>query len=182
MKPDAMDALIAMTGYLDRNSEWTLYDMENEINKLLDYGERKRWISLEEVEAVGIRGLENDVFRMVDSIAQNRPKEVFHLVHDLLENGEAVEKILYMIARQFRLLALTKLHMAKGYGGADLAKRIKVQSFVAKRLAAQAGPMSQKELDAHLTQCIEADQALKTGRDRHLTLEMLLTQLMTRSV
>lgn len=177
--PDAMDALIAMTGYLDRNSEWTLYDMENEIDKLLDYGERKRWISLEEVEAVGIRGLENDVFRMVDSITQNRPKEVFGLVHDLLESGEAVEKILYMIARQFRLLALAKLHMAKGYGGADLAKRIKVQPFVAKRLTNQAAPISQKDLDRHLGQCIEADQAIKRGRDRHLTLEMLLAQLMT---
>lgn len=179
--PDAMEALISMTGYLDRNSEWTLYDMENEINKLLDYGERKRWISLEEVESVGIRGLENDVFRMVDSITQNKPKEVFLLVHDLLESGEAVEKILYMIARQFRLLALIKLHLAKGYGGADLAKRMKVQPFVAKRLAAQASPISQKNLDRHLGQCIDADQAMKRGQDRHLTLEMLLAQLMTET-
>jgi DNA polymerase-3 subunit delta len=177
--PDAMEALISMTGYLDRNSEWTLYDMENEVNKLLDYGDRKRWITLEEVEAVGIRGLENDVFRMVDAITRNQPKVVFLLVHDLLESGEAVEKILYMIARQFRLLALAKLHLAKGYGPSDLAKRMKVQPFVAKQLVAQATPVTQKALDAHLGQCIDADQAIKTGRDRNLTLEMLLAQLMS---
>lgn len=143
-----------------------LMTLAQEIRKLAAYAGDRAEITREDVEKVATHTAECTVFQMTDALVAGREAEAFRLLNVLLENGEGRIGALAMIARQYRNMLHYKLQRAAGVPEAEIAKRLGVPSFAARRLAGQVQRESAESLKAKLDLCVETDYAIKSGRMR----------------
>lgn len=151
--------------------------IDRELEKLLCYTWKKDVIEAEDVEAVVTERIENKIFEMVDAIAGHNQKKALELYYDLLALKEAPMRILFLIIRQFRILAEVKELKEKGYGRADMAKKIGIPEFAVKKNQAQAGNFTKNQLLHALADGAELEEAVKTGRmDAQIAVEIFIVQ------
>lgn len=169
-----VDYFIESTGYLEYGNNKTLYDLENEILKLINFVGDKEHITEEDVDKVIIKSIENNIFKLVDNIGYKNSKKALSILNDMVLDNSPLPMILFMIIRQFRLLLRCKLLFERGYTDYDIAKKVGVQSFVIKKLLKQCKNFSCKELEDILVKCLNLDKSVKSGQlDNRLALEML---------
>ena len=94
-------------------------------------------------------------------MADGHPADAYRIYKDLLQQGEAVYRILYMIMRQFRLLYRTSVSEQRD--PYSLSKELGVPSFAAKNYQRQASRFGQERLKQILYKLLETDEAYKTG-------------------
>lgn len=142
-------------------------DMENisrELEKVFCYTLEREVITEEDIDAVCTRQINNQIFDMVEAIAQRRQKQALKLYYDLLSLKEPPMRILFLIGRQFNLLMQVKELKKKGYDDRKIGEKTGLHGFIVKKYVSQASRFSEKELRAALTACVEADEAVKTGK------------------
>ena len=165
-----------MEYFLERTGD----DMENirmELEKLVCYTMGRDVITKEDVDAVGCVHVTNRIFEMVSAIVAGNTRKAMDLYEDLLTLKEPPMRILFLIARQFNQLLQVKELAGKGGQKGDIASKVKVPPFVAGKLMAQARAFSREQILSCVTQCVEAEEAVKTGKlsDR-LAVELLITR------
>ena len=154
---DTLNRFLSMTGT----------DMEhisNELEKLFCYTMDREAILEEDVDAVCIRQISSRIFEMVEAIAMRRQQQALKLYYDLLSVKEPPMRILYLIGRQFNLLWQMKTLKKAGCDDRTIAEKTGLRSFLIKKYAGQASRFSQQELKEALAACVEADEAVKTGK------------------
>lgn len=142
-------------------------DMENirrELEKVFCYTLERDVITESDIDAVCIRQVNNQIFDMVEAIALRRQKQALKLYYDLLSLKEPPMRILFLIGRQFNLLMQVKELKKKGYDDKRIGEKTGLHGFIVKKYVSQASRFSMKELKEALTACVEADEAVKTGR------------------
>ena len=155
---------------------------DNELHKLVCYVDGEREISEADVALLTPYVPEANIFEMVDALAIGDGSRALELIHQSLQQnpGDAGFGLFGMIARQFRLLTMTRDHLDRGggAGGQSIARAIGAHPFVAGKLATQARRFSALQLDAILKRLQRYDQDMKTGRiEPRLALELLVTSL-----
>lgn len=86
-------------------------DMGNirmELEKLVAYTEGKDIVAAEDIEAVCVTQTTNKIFDMVRAVTEKNQKKALELYYDLLTLKEPPMRILFLLAKQFRQLLLTK--------------------------------------------------------------------------
>lgn len=73
-------------------------------------------------------------------------------------------RILFLIARQFNQMLLLKDLREQGFDSASIASKAGVAPFIAKRSLAQAERFKKEELQQAVEDCVNAEEAVKTGR------------------
>ncbi len=158
--------------------EHTGMDMENismELTKLLSYTEGRDVITTEDVDAICTVQTTGQVFEMIRALSEKKQKRALDLYYDLLALKEPPMRILFLIARQFQQLLVVKSLMSKGYDKAAIASRAKLAPFVAAKCMAQARSFTQKQLEAAVRDCVQAEEDVKTGRlSDTLSVELLI--------
>lgn len=142
-------------------------DMENirrELEKVFCYTLERDVITEEDIDAICIRQVNNQIFDMVEAIAQRRQKQALKLYYDLLSLKEPPMRILFLVGRQFNLLMQVKELKKKGYDDKRIGEKTGLHSFIVRKYVSQASRFSMKELKEALTACVEADEAVKTGK------------------
>lgn len=142
-------------------------DMENisrEMEKVFCYTLDRELITDEDLDAVCIRQVHNQIFDMVEAIAMRRQKQALKLYYDLLSLKEPPMRILFLIGRQFNLLMQVKELKKKGYEDKKIGEKTGLHSFIVRKYVLQASRFSMEELKNALTACVEVDEAVKTGR------------------
>src|SRR5690606_23863735 len=125
-------------GYYDSSNERTLYDLENEINKVCSYLGHRITVERADIEKGVVKSLQNNVFALVDAIGEKRADKALSIFNDMILDNEPVQLIFHMIIRQLRMLILTKLYSEKGYSQGDISQKISAPPFVVKKLLIQA--------------------------------------------
>ena len=155
-------------------------DMENirmELEKLVSFTLGREIITDEDVEAVCTVRVTNKIFDMVTAIVNRQTKKAMDLYEDLLTLKEPPMRILFLIARQFNQILQVKELMAKGMDKGSIASRIKVPPFVAGKMMPQAKTFTREQILSCVTQCVEAEEAVKTGRlNDRMAVELLITR------
>jgi len=142
-------------------------DMENismELEKLLSYTHGREVITSQDVEEICTVQTSNQIFDMIRAIAEKRQKEALDLYYDLLALKEPPMRILFLIARQFNQLLLVKSLVLKGCDKAAVASRAQLAPFIAGRCMAQARSFTLPQLEAAVRDCVDAEEAVKTGQ------------------
>lgn len=160
--------------------EKTGTDMENiraELEKLLCYTLERESILPEDVEAVCTHRVSNQIFDMINAIAEKRQKQALELYYDLLTLKEPPMRILFLIARQYNLLLQVKELKKKGYDNKTISSKTGLHSFLVGKYAAQAAKFRTAALKTAVADCVEAEEAVKTGRmsDR-MSVELLIVR------
>lgn len=155
-------------------------DMENirmELEKLICYTIGRDVVTDRDVEAVTTVRVTNKIFDMVTAIVNRQTKRAMDLYEDLLTLKEPPMRILFLIARQFNQLLLVKEMIGKGMDKGGIASKIKVPPFVAGKMMPQAKTFTREQILSYVGQCVEVEEAVKTGRlNDRLAVELLLTK------
>ena len=164
----AVDHLIRMTGT----------DMETisrELEKLFCYCLDRPEIIGSDMDAICVKQLTSHIFDMVGAIAEKKQKRALSLYYELVALKEPPMRILFLVARQFNLLLQVKELKKKGYANKAVGEKVGLPAFIAGKYMVQADGFSEEELRAALRACVEAEEAVKTGRmNDSMSLELLI--------
>ena len=160
--------------------ERTGSDMENihmELEKLLSYTIGREVITSEDVEEICTMQTTGQIFEMIRAIAEKKQRLALDLYYDLLALKEPPMRILFLIARQFNQLLLVKSLTAKGMDRASVASKAQIAPFIAGRLMTQARSFTMQQLRNAVQDCVDAEEAVKTGRMTDvLSVEILIVK------
>lgn len=171
----ALDArAVASMAQLVGNDLWTL---EAELRKLAVYaGDRQ--VTEADVRSMVSLAREPSVFAMADAVVEGRMRDAADLMQRLLADGESPLRLLSTIARQYRLLLLTKELLDQRVRPPEIIKKLGVQSFVMQRLMKQAPGYELPQLRQAYHLLIEADLSVKRGiHDDQTALQLLIFEL-----
>ena len=88
-------------------------------------------------------------------------------------------RILFLIARQCNMLLQVKELKKKGYDNKKIGEKIKLPGFVAGKYVAQAAKFKTAELRRAVERCVEAEEAVKTGRMNDvMSVEILIVSVL----
>ena len=139
-------------------------NLEKELEKLFCYTLEKDCIEISDVEEVCTPHIENQIFSMVDAVASKQQKKALNYYYDLLALKEPPMRILFLLARQFRILLEVKELTGKGYPGKEIAQKAGIPPFSVKKYLAQARVFSAGVLRAIMEAAAQTEEDIKTGR------------------
>lgn len=174
--PDALNLLLDKTG---TNME----NIRREVEKLVCYKYYDEGITVTDVEELCIVQIQNQIFDMVEAVAQKNQKQALDLYYNLLALKEAPMKILALIARQFNMLLQVKEMKLKGYQESMIASQTGLNPyFLKKKYVPQAAQFKLPQLEEALRACVEAEENVKTGRMPDiLSVEMIIVGLSSKN-
>ncbi len=140
-----------------------VWQLNQEINKLLAYKEDKQ-ISREDIEKTVSANFNVSIFAFVDAVGQRNAKKALDLFHGLLDRGESLQMIFYMIVRQFRLLLQVRYLLDKKFDYRTITSKLKLIPFQTPILCKQALNFSSEELKEIYRILFEIDIDIKTGK------------------
>lgn len=158
--------------------EKTGTDMENirkETEKLFCYCMEKDVIEIADIEEICTKRLSSHIFDMVSAIADKKQKQALELYYELLALKEPPMRILFLIARQFNLLMQVKELHKKGFQNKAIGEKVGLPGFIAGKYVTQASRFSKEDLRAAVEACVEAEEAIKTGKmNDNMSVELLI--------
>lgn len=158
-------------------------DMGNlrmELEKLITYTMGRDVVTAKDIEDVCTTQTANKIFDMVRFVTERNQKRALELYYDLLTLREPPMRILFLLAKQFRQLLLTKKLTAEGISGQELSSRLGVPSFVVRNLSSCARAYTVEELEGAVKDFVDAEEAVKTGQlGDVLSVELLIVKYST---
>ena len=141
-------------------------DMENilrEIEKLICYAYERDVLTREDVDAICVTQITNQIFDMVNAVADKNQRKALDLYYDLLALKEPAMRILYLMIRQYRILFQVNLLMRRGYGKKEIASKAGLHPFAAGKYMEQAKRFDARTLRLVMEEGAEIEQSVKTG-------------------
>ena len=136
-------------------------------------------VTAEDVEAVCTTRITNHIFDMVNAIAEKQPQKALQLYYDLLALKEPPMRVLFLIARQCNLLLQTKELKNRGHDNKTIASKIGVPPFAVGKYVAQASHFKTSVLKNAVKQCVETEEAVKSGRmNDMMSVEILILSVL----
>lgn len=152
-----------------------LRQLDQECRKLATYVGKQGKVTLDEVNKLVPRTLEQDVFKLIHQLCIRNQEQALQIWFDLLYQKEEPIRILALIIRQLRLMLYTKILSAKGKTEKEMAKVLNVHPYPVKLALRQGAVFSKKELNNYLAKAIQIDQNIKSGKgDKEVLIEQLL--------
>lgn len=168
MSPETATHLVATVG----SDLWTL---STELDKLVSATQGE--ITLHDIDRLVSEATPPDIFALVDAIGNRHAGHALAQYQRLLAANEPPLRIMAMVVRQFRLLLGAGAITAQGGTVADVAKRLHVHPFVAKKAAAQSKQFTELELHQRFSELADLDFAIKTGRrEAEVALELFIAE------
>ncbi len=151
-----------------------------EITKLLTYVDFARSVTLADVEIVSVVSAQGDVFALVDALGSGNGKKAQKVLHQLLEDEDAMA-LWGMVIRQFRLLLQAREIIEARGGSLQVQQALGLHEFVAGKVTEQARRFSLSVLEAIYHKLLEIDEGAKTSQaPLDLALDTLIVELANR--
>lgn len=138
--------------------------LATELAKLASYVGRKGTIKPATVELLVEDGQEQNLFSFIDHLAARRLGPALQGAHALLEDGQAPTYILFMLARQVRILIGVQELSSQRMRPDAMAAELGQKPFVIRKAQEQARGFQAGELARIHARLLELDLATKTGR------------------
>ena len=150
-----------------------------ELEKLICYCMGRDVVEEADVEAVCTTRISNHIFDMINAIADKQQKKAMKLYYELLALKEPPMRILFLLARQCNVLLQVKELKAKGFDQKSIGSKVGLPPFVAGKYITQSGKFRMSDLKSAVEQCVEAEEAVKTGRlNDVLSVELLIMSIL----
>ncbi|MEY8458397.1 DNA polymerase III subunit delta [Lactococcus ileimucosae] len=184
LKPQDLARVFAGTGLssavLQRvfeKSNFSFPVIKQNLSLLKTYvGERE--VTVEDVEKVVPKSLQDNIFLLTDLILKGKVAEARELVHDLILQGEELIKILVILTNSFRLYYQVKVMQSKGWNEAKQTSFLKIHPYRIKLANQQVRKMQEDYLSRALLSLIALDYKIKSsGVDANYLFDLALIKL-----
>ena len=164
LKKEGKNITAADLQFLLERTGTEMANIKTEMEKLLCYTLNKSEITKEDIEEICTKRVQNQIFEMINAIAERKQKRALDLYYDLLTLKEPPMRILALIGRQFNFLLQVKELRKKGYSPQVISEKTGLHGFVVGKYVKQAERFRTRELREALEACVEADENVKTGK------------------
>ncbi|MCD6471088.1 DNA polymerase III subunit delta [bacterium] len=158
-----------------------LWQMDNEINKILAYCEKKKIIEMNDVKLLIDIKPEENIWLLINALGDKDKKSALKLLNDQIILGKDISYILAMLTRNYRILLKVKdvLNQKKYFHDVEsLAKYLSIHPYAAKMALENVKKYSFKELKNIYQKLSQIDIFIKTSSlDPHLLLDLFITDL-----
>lgn len=168
---------IQHSSYLSRNVNSTLYDLENELKKVISYAKGME-VQKEDIDFVMVKSLDNNIFDLLTAINKSDIDRSLSIFNEIYLSNEPIPKILFMISRQIRLMLGYNIYRDKGYTDGEIIDKLMIKSYEYSKISTQAKMYKIKTLEGFLNLILEVDKKLKTiSTDSKIEMEILIINL-----
>lgn len=154
------DAAIRLTFNVDNG----LYELENEMNKLLLYCKDNTNITLSDVNEVCVRSVKAGIFELIDALAAGKTDEAYKKLYGLLFLKEPPFMIFFMIARQVMMLSDMLSMKDSGATLKEISTKVKTPDFITRKNMSNAERYQRSGLKNAISMLNKMDIDIKSGR------------------
>ncbi|MGI6727579.1 MAG: DNA polymerase III subunit delta [Anaerovoracaceae bacterium] len=173
-KPSVIHEWISLSGYYDKESDYTLFNFENDIRKVIAYSESDE-IFLEDIKNTVSGNLETFIFSMLDALSERKKGEAFRLLNNLLITGESEFKLLSLICSQLETILTVKELKEEGKSQQEMVNILEIHPYRIKKTILYSDYYSIEQLREALRIAYGIDKKIKSGiLDGRLALELLI--------
>ncbi len=148
-----------------------------EIAKLLNYVNRERAVTGEDVALLTSQNQEGNIFTLTDALGERNSVRAMEQFRLLCETNEMIA-LSGMIHRQFRMLIQAREILDEGGSSRQIEQELHVLKFVAEKLTTQARRFTMGQLVDIYGRLLEIDEGMKTGgMPGDVAFEVLIAQL-----
>ncbi len=179
---EVLEYFMQNISYLGKGSDSNMYNIQNEMEKILAYTGEEKEISMNSIKALINEPPENDVFKLIDACLEGDIPSSLIIYSDLLLRGESTYSILGLISWGIKNIIKIKELQEEGLNIKGISSRLKMNEFIVRKNINKCNKVSFKTLEGALGKCIKCETDLKTGKFtekpmERLALEVLLTEL-----
>lgn len=135
----------------------------SEIDKMFLYKEDKI-ITLSDIENVVSISLENDIYKLINSVTNENIGKMLSYYNDLIKMGNHPSLILMLIANQFRLIYQVKVLLNDGYKENDIIKELESHPYQIKLALEKSYNFSEKKILNILYELSLIDENIKNNK------------------
>lgn len=177
IKPNVTAELIGLSGYYLKETEYTLFNMENEIKKIAAHADGDE-IMISDVLGALSGDVETYVFSLIDAVGMGRKEEAFKLLYNILSSGSSIFLILSLLASQYETILEVKELREEGKLTAQMQSILGVHEFRIRKAAGAEGSYSKAGLKEILKKIYQVEKDIKTGlMEQVLALEVLISEI-----
>ena len=149
-----------------------LYNVKNELNKLMMYKLDTKMITRDDVDKITVKSIEEEIFALTDAVILKNTAISLNLLEEFLKKDYEEIQIIMLLASQFRFLFQVKRLLNKGNSEVEIAKILEANPyriiFTIKKLYSYTESM----LLDYIQKLAKIDHDIKLGlMDKKLALE-----------
>ena len=134
----------------------------NELHKLNIYC-RDQKITKFDVELLVASSKESSIFQIIDSILERNINSAISKSHMILDQGADIGLILFMLARQIRLITLAKYLKKKNISNSQYSDRLGLHGYALEKTMKQELLFSESQLDKIQSKILEIEILVKSS-------------------
>lgn len=158
-----IEDLIDMTGYLNRDSEYSIDEMDKDLRKIVESTDD---VNITAEDAVDIMTGDEDkfIFNLIDELMKNNNGKAFNMFLNILaKDKDASMGILSLLTSQFEMMYDSLELEKEGLSIKTMANKLSVNEFRLRKAYKSAKRFSNKRLMNILTQIYNIDRDIKIG-------------------
>lgn len=137
--------------------------IRNEVEKLCCYT-YGRDITKEDIEDLFFKNSDDDIFDLVNPIANKKVKEALDVLNELIYKGVKINYILNMVERQFMLMLKMKIAIEAKKDKNDIMSILKIRSdYAYKIMLSQSKKFTLRQLKNAVGFCLDTEQKIKNS-------------------
>ncbi|MBQ7105680.1 MAG: DNA polymerase III subunit delta [Bacilli bacterium] len=150
----------------------------NELEKLKCYKYSDKIITYDDIDSIVLKTFNDNVFSLIDAIMNKNKKKAIKLYEDLLNNGEDINKILSLLADQFRMIYNGKI-LLKEYNNnyKEVASILDIHPYRFQKSIESSYNYSLKDVLKYLEMIDDIEIDIKTGKSTIVAFEMFIYSL-----
>lgn len=162
-----------------------MLQLSQEIEKLSLYAQEKQ-LTPQALEALVSPNISSSIFKLMDDIGQKKAKSCLKTFNTLMESGEDIVQIFFMIVRNFRILIQVRSCLEQKLDKSQIVAKLKEHPFTITKAMTQAQQFNSVQLVGIYRKLLDRDIAIKSGKikmttgdvsELRLSLEKLMVEL-----
>jgi DNA polymerase-3 subunit delta len=177
----AVDEILSVTGYLDREAEGDLHLLDGEARMIAAYASSagSGSVSVADVRACLGTSVESDVFAMLDAVSSGNKGRALELAHAITAKNENIFGLLALLTGQFEIMLGCAELKGRGMSMGEMAGALGVKSeYRVRKAAGFANRYSERRLLELTRRLYRVDHDIKSGLyDERLALTMFIAEI-----
>ncbi len=177
IRAEIVDLIYDLSGYMHTNSDYNLYNLENDLIKITSHSEGVEITALD-VTSTLEGDMDTFVFSLVEAMGSGRKGEALNLFSNIIDGGAKFFGILGLLIAQYELMLDVKELLEKERTLPTIEKLLKVNGYRLRKALPTIQKYSSRDLRELLLKLFAMERNIKSGLiEQNLALEMFIGEL-----